>query len=224
MRDPIEKEFEILQRVHSCLKMQKQTDTYIISGSFGFKTIINNVNIENSFNIEMGFTKNFHQDLPYIKETGGKIAHNIDNHINDDGTCCLGFPLAIKRKLGLNFRLVDFFQEIVVPYFAQYTYKEIYDEWPFGQTAHYAKGIFEYYMEAFGLKTYTSVISFLEALVNIKARPKGYKRCNCGCNKLIKNCSNQKLLKKAYIKGHHYNTELRNARKYLEDQNVKNTD
>lgn len=222
MKDSIENEFEILRKFHSCLTMQKQSDIYIISGPFGFKTTINNIYIENYFNIEMSFTKNFHQDLPIVKEIDGKIVHTPDNHINDDGTCCLGFPLAIKMKLGLNFRLIDFFQEIVVPYFAQYTYKEKYDKWPYGETAHFAEGIFEYYMETFGLKTYTNVISFLETLANIKSRPKGYMRCNCGCNKLIKNCPNQKLLKKAYVKGHNYRAELRHAKRYLEEQNVNN--
>ncbi len=77
-------------------------------------------------------------------------------------------------------------------------------------------------MESFGLQSFESVERFLEKLSELKNRPKGYKRCNCGCNKLIKNCPKQKLIKKAYIHGHDYISELKEVKAYLEKQYVSN--
>lgn len=212
----IETEINNLINYHSELSSQKLQNQYVITGRFGFKTKIFDDEIIDTYKIEIRLNNKFRQQLPTVREVAGRIERNVDNHINKDGTCCLGVSHQIKAKLGSNFTLLDFFEHIVIEYFAQYSYKERHGYWPFGETPHYELGLLEYYKESYGLNSYHSVITFLGQLSKLKSRAKGYQRCNCGCNKLIKNCPNQKLIKKAYIPGHDYKEEYEQLSKYIE--------
>lgn len=220
--DKIESEIRNLIKYHSELSSQKVQNQYIITGRFGFKTKIFDDEIVDAYKIEMRLGDKFRQQLPVVREIAGRVKRNIDNHINKDGTCWLGVPHQIKARLGANYTLLEFFDQVVTGYFAQYSYKEKHGKWPFGEASHCQVGLLEYYMESFGLQSFESVERFLEKLSELKNRPKGYQRCNCGCNKLIKNCPKQKLIKKAYIHGHDYISELKEVKAYLEKQYVSN--
>ena len=160
--DRIESEIRNLIRYHSELSSQKLQNQYIITGRFGFKTKIFDDEIIDAYKIEMRLDDKFRQQLPIVKEIAGRIKRNINNHINKDGTCCLGVPHQIKAKLGANFTLLEFFDQVVTGYFAQYSYKEKHGDWPFGEASHFQVGLLEYYMESFGLQTFKSVEKFLE--------------------------------------------------------------
>ena len=106
----IELEIHNLTKYHSELSSQKLQNQYIITGRFGFKTKIFDDEIIDAYKIEMRLDDKFRQQLPVVREIAGRIERNINNHINKDGTCCLGVPHQIKAKLGPNFTLLEFFE------------------------------------------------------------------------------------------------------------------
>lgn len=212
----LEHEINELLKKHTFLKQARNGYKYIITGPYAFKANIKGQIVNDCFEVEVSFGEDYKQNLPVVKEIGGRIAKDVDkNHINGDGTCCLGIDHAVKKLLGPNFTLLDFFNIAMTNYFAQYSLKEKLGYWPNGESAHFTQGIIDYYLESFKLKDLNGVIKFLQDLVNMKKLPKGFQKCNCGCNKLVKNCPYQKKLKKAFIVGHDYKKELQQLENYI---------
>lgn len=110
----IETEINNLINYHSELSSQKLQNQYVITGRFGFKTKIFDDEIIDTYKIEIRLNNKFHQQLPTVREVAERIERNVDNHINKDGTCCLGVPHQIKAKLGSNFTLLDFLSTLLL--------------------------------------------------------------------------------------------------------------
>jgi len=119
---------------------------------------------------------------PKVYEIGGR-SHQIaqkcnveikDLHINPDGTCCLGLKYGGNR----NFRIKEFFPELVIPFFYQLSYTEKFgidatrkDLW--GEYSHGEKGRAEYEAE----------------ILNIaKHHPSRNDLCPCESGKKYKKC------------------------------------
>ena len=120
---------------------------------------------------------------PKVYEVGGRShqigkkcsVETIDLHINpDDSTCCLSLQYGGHR----NFRIEQFFPELVIPFFYKLSYTEEFgiassreDLW--GEYSHGKKGRAEYEAEMLNLA---------------KHRPNRNDLCPCGNGKKYKKC------------------------------------
>ena len=96
-------------------------------------------------------------------ETGKKIERTPDNHINSNGSCCLGIHERNPESL------MKYIQERVVPYFFWHAYKSKYKQAPsYGEWSHGELGIQEYEQEKKALGRNDT--------------------CLCGSGKKYKNC------------------------------------
>ena len=206
----IKSEFKALQKEYPCLELKCGGDFYLIEGFVGFSTVISGEKIEDEYKISLYIPQNYPQDMIYAYEEGGRIPPSPDNHRNPDGTLCTGRPVELANILAPNYRLVDYVEKILIGYLAQYSYYEKFKYWPFGEAAHGAKGIIEYYKERYSLKDVKSVLDFLKTLQScIQNRQKGYQRCRCGCGKLYKNCKQQRKILKNRQKGYDYSGDIK---------------
>ncbi len=202
-----ELELGIIQRDYPNLKLRQVflDNKYIIEGHIGFSTKILDEIIEDQYEIKLSIPKNYPKEMIQAYEIGHRIKRVDENHINGDGTLCVGRPVEILQKLAPNYYLCDYIDKILIGYLAQYSYKEKFGFWPYGESAHGTTGIIDYYKDKYGLNNLASILDFLKALQeSISRRQKGYERCWCGCGKLFKNCRKQRQILENWQKGHNY--------------------
>ena len=134
------------------------------------------------FGIEIRLANLDENGWPKVYEVGGRY-HQIaqkcsvkikDLHINPDSTCCLGLKYGGNR----NFRIEQFFTELVIPFFYRLSYIKKFgidasrkDLW--GEYSHGEKGRAEYEVEMLNLAKHQSNRNDL---------------CPCGSDKKYKKC------------------------------------
>ncbi len=190
-------QFREINKIHTGLKLYEKDGMVIIHGYLGFTVTILDEIYSDQYKIAIFITNKYPKKLPTVIETNKRIIRSDENHINGDGSLCVGRYPEIRKILMPTYSLNDYIEKIVINYLSQYSYKEKHGKWPYGESNHGATGIFDYYLEQYPniLKSKEDVINLLLKIKEANYRPKGYMRCNCGCNKLIKNCKFQKLLK-----------------------------
>ncbi|NQT57277.1 MAG: hypothetical protein HQ551_13725 [Desulfobacteraceae bacterium] len=113
---------------------------------------------------------------------------NIDRHIMDDGSACLGVYADIMTRWSLKPGIVSFLENFVAPFLVWQAYYDAHQKPPsWGERSHFTEGIIEYYAELLGIYKRTSVVEFMK-LLGRKNRPKGHERCPCGSGDRLRNC------------------------------------
>lgn len=182
---------ELLERIKEAVRKEYPTlhfypeeDVVFVRGDF---PIIDQGKVLDQFSIEIELSRYDPDDLPILREIGGRIPRNTNNHINDpSGDVCLFVPDERWRIYPCGSTLLDFLNVPVRNYFIGYCLVEMGEPWPFGQRSHGAEGIFEYYSELLGTDDRLVVIRYLECLS--KHTLKGHLECPCGSGKRIRNC------------------------------------
>ena len=150
------------------------------------------------FDIEICLNSIDSNGWPKVYEVAGrhsKIAEKynievIDLHFySDDGACCLGIK-STSEKFERNFRIEQFMNDLVIPFFYRLSYTEKFgidassnDLW--GEYSHGREGQIEYRKEILNLA---------------KRNPSRNEPCPCGSDKKYKNCHRQEA---EYIKRSH---------------------
>ena len=113
---------------------------------------------------------------------------NIDRHIMNDGSACLGVNAEISQKWRVNPIIVSFLDHVVSPFLAWQVYYDVYSKPPpWGERAHCEKGILEFYSEILELPNEPNIVGFMELLAR-KNNPKGHEECPCGSGKKLRDC------------------------------------
>lgn len=211
----IKAEFERISERHTQLKLSSSKKLLLIEGLLGFVADVKGEEFRDEYEIRICITDKYPEELPDVFETGSRIANTPENHVNETGTLCVGRPPEIREVLAPIYSITDYIEKILIGYLSQYSYKERYGVWPYGETEHGVRGIWDYYKEKYPkyFDTDEKVIKALLDLSKMKIRPKGYKRCSCGCGKLIKNCKYQKMLKKVRKKEEEYASYIEKFKK-----------
>ncbi len=147
--------------------------------------------------------------LPKVQELSGELERissslgksKFDMHRNPDDSICLAGTFDAYLFLESNKTIVDFIQELIIPFFYDQLYFEKFSEWPRGEYQHGLLG----QIENFGKISQTHQNSFAPWLIgaiktqkNMKVvealtRKKGVKGtipCLCGSGKIIRKCHN----------------------------------
>ena len=100
------------------------------------------------YSVELQLARNHPAGLPVVRETGGRIPRHIDRHIlAADGTACVLLPDERWRLWPVRSPLLKYLTGPLHSFFLAQTMVEEGRPWPFGQSAHGAKGIFQFYLE-----------------------------------------------------------------------------
>ena len=123
---------------------------------------------------------------PQVFEIGGRIERNDAHHVNGDGSLCLGVPEEIWLLLGGQYDLARFLEEVVKPFLLGLACYLRGEPWPFGERAHGAAGICEFYGERFGTREPEHALNIIDLL--LADAPKGHWTCPCGSGKVLRQC------------------------------------
>ena len=156
----------------------------IIEGSFEF-TVVNEQEekTEDRYNLQILIPQSFPNDLPEIYELGSRITRSPDNHINPNGSFCLGSPLRLKLLLSKVKTLEGFAKDCITPFL----YAHSTGGFLFGELSHGRVGLIEDYKDIFEVQTENAVISCLE-LTSLKLRIANKRKCPCSCGRRLGVC------------------------------------
>ena len=152
-----------------------------------------------SFDIEIYINETeYPNTVPLVIEVSELIDRTDDNHIAQDGNCCLDIPhkLIILKRRGIELRL--FFEETIYPYFANYHYKQNSGEYANGEYKHHFKGIKQFYEEEHQLVDENQIIAILEYAIGFTKHQRNQKCSICGSPKFKKCCGRKAVDLKIY--------------------------
>ncbi len=130
---------------------------------------------------------------------------DIDRHIMDDGSACLGVYADIMTRWSLKSGIVNYLEGLVAPFLVWQAYYNAHQKPPsWGERPHFAEGITEFYAELLGMNRHQAVVEFMKLLAR-KNRPKGHEICPCGSGERIRRCHRELL----------YNTREKIAWQYV---------
>jgi hypothetical protein len=177
---------ELRQR-YPYLFLEKRGDEYFIRGTI----FIEKDDIKDRYEVEIQINCDYPKKVPTVRETSSKIAETF--HHNPDGSLCLEAPLAVYEVFRANETLVNFVDNLLVPYLYVHSHYLKYGELPFGEHAHGAEGILEDYKKRFEITEDSSVLRLVQILAENTYR--GHHVCPCGSKKKLRDCHGKYLLR-----------------------------
>lgn len=118
----------------------------------------------------------------------------LDRHILSEGQACLGVPTDIRRRWQEAPDIISFLDTIVAPFLAwQLHYDAFGSPPPWGERAHFGKGVVQYYAEILGLPDTANIIGFMR-LMTRKNPPRGHEPCPCGSGQNLRNCHHRDVI------------------------------
>ena len=126
----------------------------------------------------------FPNDLPVVREVGGRIPWHEDRHVEFDGKTCVMLPDDRWRCFPEGSSIIDFIDVPVANYFLSQSYFEEHGEWPLGEWGHGMVGVIEFYKWLIGTESDITMYRFLYVLS--KQSLKRHLDCPCGSGKKIK--------------------------------------
>ena len=103
----------------------------LVSGALGFEASAEGLEtIVGTFDVELTIPHLFPDRLPWVKEIGGRIRTDYE-HLNPDGTMCLGVPIEQRRVFFEQPTLLGFVDRLLVPYLYGYCFWSKHGHHPF---------------------------------------------------------------------------------------------
>ncbi len=150
------------------------------------------IKVIDGFKVEIMIPNSFPEDMPIVRETGGRIPKIADRHFYPDGRACLFMPEERYKFFPAGITILQFVEGPVKSFFiGQISYEET-GKWIFGQRAHGEKGVIDYYKAILDTTDKGIITRFLIYLC--KDKVKGHWICYCNSGKKMRNCHFQKLL------------------------------
>jgi len=146
--------------------------------------------LADTYNIETWVLPSFPASAPLVRETDNRIPG--DFHKLEGNFLCLGAPMALRLRLKKDPNLPTFFTYFVVPYLFGYSFFCKYGKMPFGELAHGAAGIEQYFCELFAAEDAKQALEFLR-LAGMKKGEANKQPCPCGSGKRLGRCHNRRL-------------------------------
>lgn len=193
MTEDLQRQIAELTAVHKGLTNIVERDMeMIVSGALsfeasaeGFETIIE------SFDIELTVPNDFPENLPHVRETGGRIGTDYE-HRNPTGTLCLAVPVEQRRIFFEQPTLLGFINRLVIPYLYGYSFFKKQGRHPFDEAAHGYEGILRHYVYTLGLRDELAALAVICFLFEHGYR--GHHDCPCGSGKKVRTCHGPALM------------------------------
>ena len=166
------------------LRFVVENDLVFVRGSFA---VMFEGQVLDRYSVELQLPRNHPTGLPAVRETGGRIPRRDDRHINTaDGTACVLIPDERWRLWPVGAPLLKFLTGPLHSFFLAQSMAEEGEPWPFGQWAHGAKGMFQYYRELLKTPDLGVITTYLEYITAKKV--KGHWPCPCKSGKRLRDC------------------------------------
>lgn len=145
-----------------------------------------------SFRVRIELPAGYPEDLPVVREVGGRIPWKVERHVNPaDGVVCIMIPDDRWRCFPLGARFLDYLEGPLHNYFLGQIHAENGEPWPHGEWRHGNEGLLQYYEELLGTQDSLTVWRFLYVLSKLSL--KRHWQCPCGSGRKIKKCCELKL-------------------------------
>ena len=181
---------EVLNKFYD-LSVETKDGQILLVGSIKIDHIYRDTNIVDTYQVEVQTNSNYPDQLPIIREVGGKIDMRY-GHIDKDRILCLATEADMRINLGRPFRLIEWLEKYVISYFLTYSYYKMYGVMPDGERSHNEEGILEFYTEYFGFGSTEETRGFLKHVCS--KNYKGHHNCPCNSGKRIRDCHKDKIL------------------------------
>ncbi len=139
--------------------------------------------VKDEYKLRFEVPSDFPNELPIVFEIGQRIPRTPDNHVNPDGSLCLGSPLRLKVFANKDKSLSGFASNCVFPFL----YANSIGSFLFGELSHGIAGLVEDYKDIFGVQTEIQVVQCL-TLASLRRRVANKRKCPCGCNSRLGVC------------------------------------
>ncbi len=146
--------------------------------------------IEDAYAVELSVPPGFPDDLPSVRETGGRIPPHF--HRLTDGALCLGAPTRQRLLLLDAPTLPAFVERVVIPYLYGYSFHEKHGGMPFGELAHGLAGIRQDFAALFGVESEAAGEEFVR-LAGMKKRAANKYPCPCGSGHRLGRCHHRRV-------------------------------
>jgi hypothetical protein len=167
-------------------------ESMVVHGTYGISIPDSGGQIE--YGICILFSGRYPKEIPILLCNDPKLpSGNIDRHIMNDGSACLGVYADIMTRWSMKPNIVYFLENFVAPFLVWQAYYDVHQKPPpWGQRSHFADGVIEFYSELLGIANRRVVVEFMKLLAR-KNNPKGHEICPCGSGARLRNC-HRKLL------------------------------
>jgi hypothetical protein len=146
--------------------------------------------IEDTYAIRLEVPPDFPDELPTVREIGGRISGSF--HKLPDDQLCLGAPTALRLRLTESPTLVTYVDEFVVPYLFSHSFYLAHGEMPFGELAHGDVGLLAHLAELFGSEQSEKAQEFLH-LASLRKRDANKHACPCQSGRRLGQCHNARV-------------------------------
>lgn len=186
----IGRHFDELQALYQDLSLRQNLfGQWVVRGPIVASAIYEATELEIAgVSVEIILPPDYPESHPVARETTGitKVFHT-----NHDGTLCLGSHLAVKSTFARYPTLLGYMEELVIPFFYAFFYKEKFGGMPFGELSHGGEGLLEYYLELFDVGESASVLGLIRILADDDYR--GHLLCPCGSGAIVRKCHGEQL-------------------------------
>ena len=173
------------------LRLTPSAEGIEFNGSFEFSSEHNVYGrIDDCYELRIAIPSSFPQTLPKVRDCGSRIPRTF--HTNGDGSLCLASPVQQMLVLSESETVLDFLEQIVVPYLYGFSYFEKHKELPFGELEHGKEGLIKDYTRLFGVESPEAVPRLID-LAAMKRRVANKQLCPCGSGKRLGKCHNRQV-------------------------------
>lgn len=182
---------ELLDAYEGLEREDGQSGEVVVSGSFALDATYDGIRLVEDFKLRLLVPGDYPESLPAVKEVSGIIGSEYE-HLYRDGTLCLGVQGELLLSQLENPSLVAFLDGPVRSYLYSYLFRKRYGRYPFGDRAHGAAGILQYYGELFEEADPVAVVALLEAVCADGYR--GHLPCPCGSGLIGRKCHGRLII------------------------------
>lgn len=139
-----------------------------------------------AYRLEIDFPADYPEELPVVREKGGRIPWTADRHVYTNGNACVLLPEDCWWSFPPGRPFGEYLRGPLHNYFLGQSVFEQTGQWPFGEHHHGWFGAAEFYQDKFGTQDATVVVEGLKLIAEGKVR--GHWPCPCGSSKTIRAC------------------------------------
>lgn len=144
-----------------------------------------------TYQIEIHPKEDYPKSYPLVFETGGRLPHNIDWHVYDDGHWCIGTPAEEAIECAMGITLESFILKEVQGFLYSQTFRQK-NGFFYRERSHDVIGSLEYYKDFLELPNVLEAYKAIRKLVSDNEQ-KSTSKCFCGSNKKYKKCHRRRM-------------------------------
>jgi len=149
--------------------------------------------IQDLYSIEIHPSEDYPLTFPLLFEKGGRLPHNIDWHVHNDGHCCIKTPAEELLTCINGITLNKFIELEVIPYLYNQTYRRLKGYF-LNERSHGILGEIEFLQEFFNEKQLSNIVKYLLFALN-NNEPNRVAVCFCESKEKYRKCHRETFRK-----------------------------